>query len=350
MCFALNDLRPVAIQPVEPSQIGWRIRERGRLSASTVETVHQTMRRIRPMNSGSISEKWATATRLLRQEPRVEEAGRGAPEDGCQPEEPQLCSPALEHRRIQMATRDMPDRIAHAEDRQTERECDSQEANAQLRKRAREHGAAAASQRAPKGSDQLGGRSFADGHEGPPIADCLSGARASHADFSELSPGGIHAASNREAAYFCSVRRGCAVLLVIGMALVVGTVAFATDPAGVGAPPPVPVPEPSELALRWYRTGIIVWIVGLLWSLAVPAVVFASGLSARLAALAQLPSRRLFFVTALYALLYTSVALLLMLPFDWYATFLRPHAYGLSSQTEAKWISDTLVSFALSAG
>ena len=146
------------------------------------------------------------------------------------------------------------------------------------------------------------------------------------------------------------MRRSCAVLLVIGMALVVGTVAFATDPARVGAPPPVPVPEPSELALRWYRTGIIVWIVGLLWSLAVPAVVFASGLSARLAALAQLPSRRLFFVTALYALLYTSVALLLMLPFDWYATFLRPHAYGLSSQTEAKWISDTLVSFALSAG
>src|SRR5271157_58665 len=91
MCFALNDLRPVAIQPVELSQIGWRMRERGRPSASTVETVHQTMRRIRRMNSGSISEKWATSTGLLREKPRVEKSGRGGSEEGCQPEEPQLC-------------------------------------------------------------------------------------------------------------------------------------------------------------------------------------------------------------------------------------------------------------------
>ncbi|HME70876.1 MAG TPA: M48 family metallopeptidase [Myxococcota bacterium] len=158
------------------------------------------------------------------------------------------------------------------------------------------------------------------------------------------------AATSRKAAYFWCVRRTRAVLLVVITALVVGMVALAADPARVVASPPVSVPEPSALALRWYRTGVIVWIVGLLWGITVPAALFASGLSARLAALAQRLSKRFFFVTALYALLYTAVVFLLGLPFDWYATFLRPHAYGLSSQTEAKWISDALVSFALGGG
>lgn len=148
--------------------------------------------------------------------------------------------------------------------------------------------------------------------------------------------------------YFGFVRRTCAVILVVTLAVMIGMVALAADPTRVAAPPPVSVPEPSELALRWYRTGVIVWIVGLVWGTAVPAVIFASGLSARLAAIAQHVSRRFFFVTALYALLYTTVVFLLGLPFDWYATFVRPHAYGLSGQTEAKWISDALVSFALS--
>jgi Zn-dependent protease with chaperone function len=146
------------------------------------------------------------------------------------------------------------------------------------------------------------------------------------------------------------VRRGWKVLWVVGMVLVLGVAALAAEPARVAPPPPVSVPEPSELALRWYRTGIVVWIVGFLWGIAVPAAVFASGLSARLATLVRRVSRRLFVVTALYSLLYSCVAFVLTLPFDWYVTFLRPHAYGVSSQAGTKWIHDALVSFALSAG
>src|SRR5262245_14568684 len=56
-CFVLSVCRPVAIQPVGPSQMGWRMRANGRPSASTVETVHQTMRPTRSKNSFSMSAK-----------------------------------------------------------------------------------------------------------------------------------------------------------------------------------------------------------------------------------------------------------------------------------------------------
>ena len=46
-CFVLRVWRPVAIQPVAPSQTGCRMREKGRPFVSTVLTVHQTMRRTR---------------------------------------------------------------------------------------------------------------------------------------------------------------------------------------------------------------------------------------------------------------------------------------------------------------
>jgi len=146
------------------------------------------------------------------------------------------------------------------------------------------------------------------------------------------------------------MRRARGAVSVVGLALVVGVAVLAADPARVSAPALVTVPKPSELALRYYRTGIIVWIVGFVWGIAVPAAVFASGLSARMATLARACFKTPFLVTALYALLYTALAFLLGLPFDWYATFTRPHAYDLSSQTPAKWISDALVSFALVGG
>src|SRR6185312_7468081 len=61
MCLALSEFRLVAIQPVEPSQTGCRIRERGRPAVSMVVTVHQTVRLTRRGNSASIAEKGATS-------------------------------------------------------------------------------------------------------------------------------------------------------------------------------------------------------------------------------------------------------------------------------------------------
>jgi len=54
-CFSFKECRLVATHPVEPSQSGCKIRERGRPWRFTVATVHQTMRRTRFTNSASIS-------------------------------------------------------------------------------------------------------------------------------------------------------------------------------------------------------------------------------------------------------------------------------------------------------
>jgi len=53
----LSVWRPVAIQPVAPSQIGCRMRENGRPRVSTVVSVHQTMRRTRSSKSFAMSSK-----------------------------------------------------------------------------------------------------------------------------------------------------------------------------------------------------------------------------------------------------------------------------------------------------
>jgi hypothetical protein len=61
MCFALKESRPVAIQPVLPSQTGCRMRARGRPLLSTVVTVHQTIRRTRASNSAAMSSNELTS-------------------------------------------------------------------------------------------------------------------------------------------------------------------------------------------------------------------------------------------------------------------------------------------------
>src|SRR5262245_50988792 len=44
---------------------------------------------------------------------------------------------------------------------------------------------------------------------------------------------------------------------------------------------PVPVPEPSEKALSYYRSGIVLWVVNILWGLLIPALFLFTGFSAR---------------------------------------------------------------------
>jgi len=45
---------------------------------------------------------------------------------------------------------------------------------------------------------------------------------------------------------------------------------------------PVPVPEPTEKAMRFYRSGNVLWCIRTVWELSVPALILFSGLSARL--------------------------------------------------------------------
>ena len=102
----------------------------------------------------------------------------------------------------------------------------------------------------------------------------------------------------------------------------------------------VAVPEPTPRALQYYRSGNILWGVGTVLGLLLPALLLWTGWSARLRALAYRVGRRWLPALVIYALLFTIVMALLGLPFSFYVGFVRQHAYGLSSQTLEKWVSD----------
>ena len=123
--------------------------------------------------------------------------------------------------------------------------------------------------------------------------------------------------------------------------------AQAPEPTPTVSGDTVPVPQPSEKALRYYRSGNVLWIANTVWSLAVLTLLLWTGFSARLRNLAQRIGRHWFFTVALYGVLFTLVTFVLDLPLAWYGGFVREHAYGLSTQTAAKWWSDQLIALAL---
>ncbi|HWN19724.1 MAG TPA: M48 family metallopeptidase [Gemmatimonadales bacterium] len=110
----------------------------------------------------------------------------------------------------------------------------------------------------------------------------------------------------------------------------------------------VAVPEPSELALQYYRSGNVLWAVSTGLSLLIPALLLFTGISARLRRLAQRIGRRWLLMVALYALLFTLVTALLTLPVAYYEGYVRQHAYGLSNQSPGRWWWDWLKGVAVS--
>ncbi len=118
----------------------------------------------------------------------------------------------------------------------------------------------------------------------------------------------------------------------------------ATRSAGEG---PVAVPEPSERAWEYYRSGNLLWGVSQLWGILVPGTILFTGLSARMRDLAQRVGKVWFFTLIVYFFLYTLLTSALDLPLDYYRGFARPHAYGLSNLTFAKWASDLLKGLAV---
>jgi STE24 endopeptidase len=116
----------------------------------------------------------------------------------------------------------------------------------------------------------------------------------------------------------------------------------------VGPGAQVSVPEPTPLALRYYRSGNVLWVAGTVLSLLIPALILYTGFSARLRSFAFRLGRRWLPALMLYALLFTAVSALLGLPLAYYAGFVREHAYGLSNQTLAKWAADWTKGVALS--
>jgi STE24 endopeptidase len=105
---------------------------------------------------------------------------------------------------------------------------------------------------------------------------------------------------------------------------------------------PVPVPEASEKALRYYRSGNVLWLLGTAWGLLVPVLLLVTGFSAGMRTWARRLGRKWFLVIVLYFLMFSVVGYLADWPLSFYAGYVRPHAYGLSHQTFAKWFGDSL--------
>ena len=110
---------------------------------------------------------------------------------------------------------------------------------------------------------------------------------------------------------------------------------------------PVKVPEPTDQAMRYYRSGNVLWFAEQVWSIAVLILLLASGFSAAMRNLAKRIGRNWFFTIVVYFALFTVATTIIDLPLSYYTEFVRQHAYGLSNQTFGKWFGDTLKSLAV---
>jgi Zn-dependent protease with chaperone function len=106
---------------------------------------------------------------------------------------------------------------------------------------------------------------------------------------------------------------------------------------------PVPVPEPTPQALRYYHSGNRFWVIDRIWAVAVPAAILASGLSARLRTAAhRAAGGRWMLTVSIYGVMFLGLSFLIDLPLDYCQTYIRPHVYGLSNQSPARWLEQDL--------
>ena len=111
---------------------------------------------------------------------------------------------------------------------------------------------------------------------------------------------------------------------------------------------PVSVPEASELALRYYRSGNVIWTIEQVLGLALPALLLFTGLSARLRTFASVVARGHFYPTlVVYLALVALLLFVVQLPLTVYVGYVREHAYGLSAQRFSKFAGDELKGLAV---
>ncbi len=98
--------------------------------------------------------------------------------------------------------------------------------------------------------------------------------------------------------------------------------------------------------MDYYRSGNLLWCVSQAMALAIPAAVLFTGLSAGMRDLARRVGRKWFFTVAIYFVLYALLNYVLHFPLAYYAGFVRQHAYGLSNQSFARWLVESLLDWA----
>lgn len=102
----------------------------------------------------------------------------------------------------------------------------------------------------------------------------------------------------------------------------------------------VVVPEASEIAMSYYRSGNILWGIAQCLALIFPLLFLVTGFSAKLSLVARTYGRKWFFGIALYLIVFVILYQILDFPLDFYIEYLREHAYGLSNQKLVSWFVD----------
>ncbi len=111
---------------------------------------------------------------------------------------------------------------------------------------------------------------------------------------------------------------------------------------------PVAVPEASAAALARMREIDIHWAAFRLLELAIPLFFLFTGLGARLRRTCEsISGRRWFWTVTLFVCAYLVLAALIVLPFDFYAGYVQPHAAGRSDQTLPNWLKGEGVQLAV---
>jgi Zn-dependent protease with chaperone function len=110
----------------------------------------------------------------------------------------------------------------------------------------------------------------------------------------------------------------------------------------------VAVPEASEQAMNYYRSGNVLWLVQQLWSLIIPLLFLYKGFTGKLARLSEQVGKNWYFTIVVYLLFFIFLSTLLNLPFDFYADYVREHAYHLSTETLSRWIGQYALSMVVS--
>jgi Zn-dependent protease with chaperone function len=123
----------------------------------------------------------------------------------------------------------------------------------------------------------------------------------------------------------------------------VGLKIQATAPGVVDELQRVRVPEASEQALQFYRSGNILWLVNRVWALLVTGGLAFSGASSWLRNFARRLGRTWFLTIGFYMVIYLAVVFLIDLPLAYYEGFTRLHDYGLSNQTVGRWFRNATI-------
>lgn len=109
---------------------------------------------------------------------------------------------------------------------------------------------------------------------------------------------------------------------------------------------PVTVPAPSDKAVRYHRSGTVIWAVEQVLGLALPAALLFSGLSAALrTAAVRLTGNHFYPTLVIYFALLSLLLSIVQLPLTYYVGYARERAYGLSDQRLGKWAADQMKGF-----